>query len=75
VVGVLDGAADVGVLLAGPVLPGPVPTAVGLAAGELLTLPGAVLLAVADPVVLADGEGDGLCLAGPPLTPPPRVVP
>lgn len=71
----VDGVADVGVLLTGLVLPGPVPTAVGLAAGELLALPGAVLLAVADPVVLADGEGDGLRVAGPPLTPPPRVVP
>ena len=39
------------------------------AAGELLAPLGAVPLAgaVAEPVVVADGDGDGLCEAEPPL--------
>jgi hypothetical protein len=45
------------------VLAGAVPTGVELAAGELLALPGEVLLAAPDPVALADGDGDGLCEA------------
>ena len=51
-----------------------VPTGVELTAGELLALPGEVL-AVADPVALADGDGDGLCEAEAPLTPPLKVPP
>ena len=67
-------------MLAGPVLAElalavAVPAGVGLTAGELLVPPGAVLVAVADPVALADGDGDGRCEARAPLTPPPRVVP
>ena len=76
--GPAEGVAETGGLLAGLVLgglelAGAVPAGVELTAGELLPLPGTVLLAVADPVAVADG--DGLCEAGAPLTPPPRVVP
>jgi hypothetical protein len=74
-VAVADGVAEAGGLLAGLVLLGAVPADVALADGELLALPVAVLLPVADPAVLAEGDGDGLCEAGAPLTPPPRVVP
>jgi len=47
------------------------------AAGELLAPLDAVPLAgaVAEPVVVADGDGDGLCEAEVPLTPPQRVHP
>jgi hypothetical protein len=47
-------------------------------AGELLAPLGPVLVAgafVAGPVVLADGDGDGLCEAGAPVTPPLKEVP
>jgi len=79
VAGPAEGVAEAGGLLAGLVLgglvlAGAVPTGVELAAGELLALPGAVLLA--DPVALADGDGDGLCDAeAPPTRPPLMVVP
>ena len=76
-VGVAEGVAEWGVLLAGLVLPGVVAAAV-LPAGELLA-PLGVVLAVAVPVAPADGVGDVACdgLAGAPLptVPPPRVVP
>jgi len=67
-VGVAEGAVLLGVVAA---------DVVADTVGELLAPVGAVLLAgaVAGPVVLADGDGDGLCEAGAPLTPPPRVVP
>ena len=77
--GAAEGVAETGGLLAGLVLgglvlAGAVPTGVELAAGELLALPGEVL-AVADPVALADGDGDGPCEARAPLTPPLKVPP
>jgi hypothetical protein len=77
VVGAAEGVAEPGVLVAGLMLPEVAPAGVGLAAGELLAPLGAVLACAvaAGPVVLADGEGDGLCEAEAPLTPPPRVVP
>jgi hypothetical protein len=70
------GVAEFGVLLTGLVLPGAVAGAV-LAAGELLAPLGVVLVAgaVAAPVVLAGGVGDGLAGAPLPTDPPPRVVP
>ena len=76
--GPAEGVAEAGGLLAGLVLgglvlAGAVLTGVELTAGELLALPGAVLLA--DPVALADGDGDGLCDAEAPTRPPLRVVP
>ena len=69
-----EGVAEFGVLLAGLVLPGAVAAGAVLAAGELVA-PLGVVLALAVPVVLAGGEGDGLGGAALPTVPPPRVVP